>query len=151
MMLDPTSRNDLFVFMRELGYTGTKELWLEQLRRETYKSELRCFDSVWLAGPLEREFPQAAAFLRRVLKIATPHFNQARVWDSSRGGSISLNRSEARRRARTPRPLRLDGMSLDLERRDGRLEVRCLLYVNNEFRRDRYFIFHACQPKRGDA
>ena len=151
MILDLTSRNDLFAFMREHGYTGTKDLWLEQLRRETYKSELRVFDSVWLAGSLEKEFPQAADFLRHLLKTATPHFNQARVWDSNRGGSISLNRSEARRQIRTPRPLRLDGMSLDLERRDGRLEVRCLLYVNNEFRRDRYFIFQARQSKRGGA
>lgn len=142
MKLDAQGREDVFAFLKTQGYTGTLEQWWDEVRRQTYHSEIRIFERVWLDKAFVGKAPEAGAFLRWLLRLATPHFNSARVCgDGVPEVSFTFNREEARRQEHTPRPLRLDGLCLDIEFRDDQVQVRCCAYVNNEFRRNRYFTF----------
>lgn len=141
MMLDDLGREGVLAHLTALGYTGTLQDWWAEVFRQSYGSKIRVFDKVWITS-LGREYKHAQDFLRRAIRIAETHFDAARTSDGLYDISIALNRSSARRREITSRPLRLDGLSIVIQRQDDRLEVRVLLYVNNDFRRDRYFTFH---------
>ena len=141
MRLDFQAQNAVFAFLRDHGYTGTQEQWREEELRQSYGSEIRWFDLIWLTSYPIREFPEAQHFVRRILETATPHFDSARNNSSDFNARISLNREAARRQVHPPRPIRLDGLTLDIEKQGERLEVRCRLYVNDDLRRDLSFMF----------
>lgn len=150
MTLDDQGRSDVFAFLASNGYTGTQDQWWASVREQSYYSGIRMFCS-YAVPSLGPEHAAAQAFLRRLCAVAQRHFNS---WRNDAGCypemGISFNRSEARRQEIPLRPLRLDGLYVDVNCRDrsGAVEIRCRLYVNGEFRRDRYFDFTPDFPKK---
>lgn len=149
MMLDAPARQDLFQYLVDQGYTGTfDDLW-KQVVALSFTARLRMYRRIQVAA-VRQDSPEAAAFMERVLDLAPDHFDDARPDDLTFGYGIALNRSDDRRRAERPHPLRLGGLRLDIERQDGtgRITIRCLMYVNNEYRRDKHYVFPTKTSRR---
>lgn len=149
MMLDAQARQDLFQHLVDQGYTGTFDALWQQVAALSFAARLRVYRSIQVHA-VRQDSPEAAAFLERVLALAPAHFDDARPDDLAFGYGITLNRSSDRRRAERQHPLRLGGLRLDVERRDGadRITIHCLMYVNNEFRRDKYYVFPTKKSRR---
>lgn len=149
MQLDATARTDLFRHLQDLGYTGADaDLWA-LMKRLSFQAQLRAYRAVQGAA-IRHDSPAAGDFLERVLDLALKHFDTARPEDLAFGYGIALDRSSDRRRTGRQRPVRLGGLYLDIDRHDLRqgLTIRCRLYVNNEFRRDRYYTFPLATGRR---
>jgi hypothetical protein len=145
MTLDDQGRSDVFAFLANNGYTGTKAQWWAAVRAQSYASDVRRFLSIYVPS-LGPEHAGAQAFLGRLCAIAQPRFNAASRQDPGSCFGITFYCKGAVGLEHCPRPLRLDGLSIDVTRDDRAeatdiVEIRCQLYVNGEFRRDRYFTF----------
>lgn len=140
MRLDSEGYAGLLAFMRAHGYTGTLDQWREALALQQYGADIRKFETVSKTA-LAGKYPVAQAFIDQVLALAKNRFDGVRVRDAYDGLTIDFSRQAARRQEQTPRPLKLDGLALDIDFHENRVQIRCRLYVNTEFRRDRHFTF----------
>jgi hypothetical protein len=147
MMFDCTARNQVFEYLVANGYTGDAEPFWDEMRRQSYLTEIRLFRDSRIIQLLA-SYPTLKPFVDRVIPQAAGRFDSVRTDRGYGDAFISFNDSKARRQEVCPTPLRIEGVTLDFDERDGYCEVRVRTYVNNEFRRDKYFRFPAKEGNR---
>jgi hypothetical protein len=147
MMFDCTARAAVNEYLVSNGYTGDATAFWDEMRRQSYRTEVRLFQELRLATLLVT-YPSLKQFVNRVIPLAAQRFDSANTDRGYADAYISFNDSKARRQEVRPTPLRIEGVTLDFEERDDYCEVRVRTYVNNEFRRDKYFRFPAKKGKR---
>jgi len=147
MMFDDKARVEVLKHLRATGYTGCAEAFWDEMRRQSYRTEVRLFHDVRLATLLA-DYPGLKRFVNQVIPLAAQRFDSVNTDRGYGDAYISFNDSKARRQEVRPTPLRIEGVTLDFEERDRYCEVRVRTYVNNEFRRDKYFRFPAKKGNR---
>lgn len=140
MMFDDIARKEVLKHLAAAGYTGAAEGFWWEMRRQSYETEVRLFHKSRLAALLGR-YPALKRFVDHVIPLVAQRFDVARTDRGYGDAYISFNDSRARRQEVRPTPLRIEGVTFDFEEQENYCEVRVRAYVNNEFRRDRYFRF----------
>lgn len=147
MMFDALARQEVFKHLVATGYTGAEDDFWDEMRRQSYWSEIRLFSQSRLAQ-LKANHPTLKTFVDRALPLVARRFDSVNTDRGYGDAYISFNKKDARRQEVRPTPVRIEGVTFDFEERDGYCDVRVRTYVNNEFRRDRTFRFAAKKGKR---
>lgn len=147
MKFDNIARQEIFKHLVATGYTGTKDAFWDEMRRQSYWAEIRLFSQSRIVR-LKADYPTLKAFVDRALPLAARRFDSVNTDRGYGDAYISFNKKDARRQEVRPTPLRIEGVTFDFEERENYCDVRVRTYVNNEFRRDRTFRFIAKKGKK---
>jgi len=150
MFLDELGHEGFFAHLQKLGYIGTSEDWFNELMRQASESDIRLFRESTMTPYYER-YAGLKEFVDRVFDLALPRFDKVRAHSRSHEPSVSFDRTNVRRKNKTPRPLRMDGLALDFEDQDERCMVRVRIYVNTLLRLDRDLCFNIKEREEEDA
>jgi len=146
MMFDCTARDAVFEYLVAHGYTGNAEAYWDEMRKQSYWTEIRLFKELRITQLLE-DYPTLKPFVDRVLPQAARHFESVRTDRGYGEPHIGFDGSKGRSRVVRPRPVRVEGVYFEFKERDNQCVVRVQTYVNSEFHRDKYFKFPAKKRK----
>jgi len=133
MMLDYTSTNELFEFVKARGFAGTQSEWVAEVERQVDASAVRDFCHYAMAVSLDISLKEV--FLAGCARVM-PKFEH--VHTSCGGNTAHISFTD--RAAGNGRGLRISQLTIDVRRVQETTLVRLQGYVKAELRLDRTFI-----------
>lgn len=150
MMFDEQARKALHSQLRAEGYRGSSKALFDELRAQSYGTEVRLFVSSALSVTLAN-YPAAYELMSRLCRQAQSRFDYAwtSTTDLGRETSIVFSHTKRHKRKRGS-PLRLEGVTVSAEIREGRATVRVQAYIGNERSRNIFRYFELQQKQECD-
>lgn len=140
-MFNDQARRNVFQFLQGNGYQGTAEVFWNEMRHQSYLTEIELFRQSRIIRAIQCH-KGLKEFVDKVFAQLVSRFDSLQTDRAyAECAYISFNCSSARRQEVRSSPLRLDGVTLEFEELKDFCRVRVKAYLNNEFRRDKYFEF----------